>query len=64
MVTQGIVQVVTVGIVALAFFVLVGFVIWRLSTTSPRWMIRGMFALTGVVAGLPAVLYAVWGLTS
>lgn len=60
--TQGIVQVVTIGIVALAFFALVGFAIWRLTAISPRWTARGLVALAGVVAGLPAVLYAAWGL--
>lgn len=51
-------SVVTAGIVALAFFLLVGFVVWRLTATVPRWTARILIAVTGVLAGLPAVLYA------
>jgi hypothetical protein len=32
--------VMTAGIVALAFFLLVGFMVWRLTATVPRWMAR------------------------
>jgi hypothetical protein len=51
-------SVVTAGIVALAFFLLVGFVVWRLTATVPSRMARILIALAGVLAGLPAVLYA------
>jgi phosphoglycerol transferase MdoB-like AlkP superfamily enzyme len=49
---------VTAGIVALAFLLLVGSVVWRLTATVPSWTARILIALAGVLAGLPAVLYA------
>lgn len=51
-------SVVTAGIVALAFFLLVGFVVWRLTATVPNRMARILIALTSVLASLPAALYA------
>ena len=51
-------SVVTAGIVALAFLFLVGFVVWRLTATAPSLTVRILIALAGVIAGLPAVLYA------
>jgi hypothetical protein len=51
-------SVVTAGIVALAFFLLMGFVVWRLTATVPSRMARILIALASVLAGLPAVLYA------
>ncbi|MGH4006621.1 MAG: hypothetical protein ACRDTH_00350 [Pseudonocardiaceae bacterium] len=51
-------SVVTAGIVALAFLLLVGFVVWRSTATIPGRTARILIALAGVLAGLPAVLYA------
>lgn len=51
-------SVVTAGIVALAFLLLVGFVVWRLTATVPGRVSRILIALASVLAGLPAVLYA------
>lgn len=51
-------SVVTAGIVALAFLLLVGFVVWRLTATVPGRVARILIALASVLAGLPAVLYA------
>lgn len=56
--TPDVASVVTAGIVALAFLLMVGFVVWRLTATVPRWTARILTALAGVLAALPAVLYA------
>jgi len=56
--THDVASVVTAGIVALAFLLLVGFIVWRLTATVPSRMARILIALTGVLASLPAVLYA------
>jgi hypothetical protein len=55
-------SVVTAGIVTLAFFILVGFAIWRLTATVPGRTVRALVVLTSVLACLPAVLYAVLGM--
>ena len=51
-------SVVMAGIVALAFLLLVGFVVWWSTFTIPRSMARILIALASVLAALPAVLYA------
>lgn len=56
--THDVVSVVTAGIVALAFLILMGFVVWRLTATVPGWTPRILIALASVLAALPAVLYA------
>lgn len=58
---HGVASVVTAGIVALAFLLLVGFVVWRLTATVPGRVARILIALAGVLAGLPAVLYVLLG---
>jgi hypothetical protein len=59
--TYGVASVVTAGIVALAFLFLVGFVVWRLTATVPARAARVLIAVAALLAGLPAVLYALLG---
>jgi len=56
--THDVASVVTAGVVALAFLFLVGFVVWRLTATAPKRMTRALIAVAALLAGLPAVLYA------
>ncbi|WP_158883258.1 hypothetical protein [Amycolatopsis anabasis] len=56
--TRDVAAVVTAGIVAVIFLLLVGFVVWRLTAKVPARTARVLIALAGVLAGLPAVLYA------
>lgn len=56
--TRDVASVVTAGIVAVIFLLLVAFVVWRLTATVPAKTARILIALASVLAGLPAVLYA------
>lgn len=56
--THDVASVVTAGVVALAFLFLVGFVVWRLTATAPSRVTRSLIAVAALLAGLPAVLYA------
>lgn len=56
--TRDVVSIVVAGLVALAFMILVGFLVWRLTATTPGRAGRVLVAVAAVLAGLPAVLYA------
>jgi len=56
--TQNSVPVIVAGVVALAFLLLVGLLVWRLTSTTPGRTGRILVSVAAVLAGLPAVLYA------
>lgn len=56
--TQNAVPVIVAGVVALAFLLLVGLLVWRLTETTPGRTGRILVSVAAVLAGLPAVLYA------
>jgi hypothetical protein len=56
--TQNAASMFVAGMVALAFLFLVGFLVWRLTATTPGRVGRILVAVAAVLAGLPAVLYA------
>ncbi|OLF04475.1 hypothetical protein BLA60_40530 [Actinophytocola xinjiangensis] len=56
--TQTHVPVIVAGVVALAFLLLVGLLVWRLTATTPGRAGRILVSVAAVLAGLPAVLYA------
>jgi hypothetical protein len=53
-----VVLVVTAGAVALAFLVLAGVVVWRVTATVPAYATRILVSLATLFAALPPVLYA------
>jgi hypothetical protein len=50
--------VVIAGVVALAFLLLVGFLVWRLTPTATTRPVRILFSVAAVLASLPPVLHA------
>ncbi|PRY37264.1 hypothetical protein CLV43_11075 [Umezawaea tangerina] len=50
--------IITAGVVSLAFFVLIAFVVWRLSVATPTTMGRVLIALGGVLGELAVIVYA------
>ncbi|GAB3455223.1 hypothetical protein [Actinophytocola sediminis] len=55
--TRDVVSLLIAGLVALAFLLLIGFLVWRLTAMTPDRVSRTLVAVGALIASLPAVLY-------